>query len=448
MNARFRLRLGATLVLAHSLVCLSPARAHSTNVNDNVALDRAMSVSRQFVAYAPGSLLASTMCVFAERVKHQWLLLLDTKDNWRDPIILVVREREPSERETPTVRLEVFQNEIHLKYQITCLMPPQLDQPSMTAAIVQMLCAEQANRDLETTIAKPTILAPPPPWLVHGFAQSINGQSDVLLAVARRSVEAGRPQSASDLLNTSSLPADPAEQQLFRANARLLTEGLLSLPDGARKMQQFLAELGATKSASNAFAAVYGTDFPKPVTLEKWWSVQQVSRSLALVARDLSAGETSRRLDKILQTTLVERRGKEDKGTAKEVSLDQLRNYYEQPWMGELLQGKLNSLETLRSEAHPLYRPVIEAYIEAVNLLMVQKLSRFRRAMEAADRERATVDQRTKQIADVLDRAERVYASEDVSNQFAGYFQILDKIQSLDEKRHNPISDYLDKFDK
>ncbi len=449
MNVRcVRVRLAAALVFAHGLVCAAPAPAHDTNVAAAVPLNRAESASRQFIAYAPNPLLASAVCVFTERVKQQWLSLLDTPDNWRDPIILLVRQREPSEQAAPAIGVETFQNEIHLKYQITCLLPPALDESTLTAALVKTLCAEWANRQQPTSPAQPYVVAPLPPWLVQGLSQAIGGRPDLLLETARRSVDAGRPQTASDVLATTRLPEDPAELQLFHANAWLLTQGLLSLPDGAHKMRQFLTELGATKSASNAFARVYGTDFPEPVTQEKWWSIEQVSRASAFVAQDLSPEETVRRLDAVLPTALMAIAGNQASGTPWTVPLEDLWRYYEQPWMRQLLQEKLNRLEALRSEAHPLYRPVVENYIEAIDLLMDEKLNRFKRAAAEANRARAAANQRSRRVADYLDRAERIYEPGDVTNSFADYFQTLDQIQSLEEKRHNPISDYLDRFDK
>ena len=46
-----------------------------------------------------------------------------------------------------------------------------------------------------------------------------------------------------------------------------------------------------------------------------------------------------------------------------------------------------------------------------------------------------------------MDQAERVYAPEEFSTVFTGYFRTLDQFQKLEDERRNPISDYLDKFD-
>jgi len=125
-----------------------------------------------------------------------------------------------------------------------------------------------------------------------------------MLSIAQRSVAAGRPQQATGLLGLKALPTDPMERQLFQANSWILTESLLGLPDGSRKLRGFLSELGAQKAASNAFWAVYRQDFPQEIALEKWWSLEQIRRTSVSLAQNLSAEETARQLDAILLTKL------------------------------------------------------------------------------------------------------------------------------------------------
>ena len=50
-------------------------------------------------------------------------------------------------------------------------------------------------------------------------------------------------------------------------------------------------------------------------------------------------------------------------------------------------------------------------------------------------------------IREALDRAEHKYVPAG-TNEFAGFFHELDRLEKLDQQRHNPISDYLDQFDK
>jgi len=65
----------------------------------------------------------------------------------------------------------------------------------------------------------------------------------------------------------------------------------------------------------------------------------------------------------------------------------------------------------------------------------------------AADRDRATVDRKAKQITAYLNQEERIYSPDEFTSLFTGYFETLDQIQTIEKNRHNPISDYLDQFD-
>jgi hypothetical protein len=287
-----------------------------------------------------------------------------------------------------------------------------------------------------------------PLWLVHGTAASIRGRGDLLVAIARRSVAAGRPLGAVDLLNIRRLPSDPAERALFQANAWVFIESLLGLPDGAHKLQRFLREVGAQKVATNAFWTVYREEFPQDAALENWWSRQQASRTSVVVAENLTAQGTAQQLDGILLTKLDPTKGRRGMPHSREMTIDRLWHYYDEPWLREVLEMKINRLGALRGQAHPLYRPVIDRYIDALSWLMRQSTVRFRRGLRKAEAARLAAEKQSRAIAACMDQAERVYAPEEFTRIFTGYFRMLDQFQKLEGERRNPISDYLDEFER
>jgi hypothetical protein len=116
----------AGIVLAQFHAGNADGASSVTNV-----LSSTLSASRQFAAYAENPLLPSALCVYAERVKREWLRRMDAADNWRDPILLVVRTRETAQTNFPPVSMAVFQTDAHLKYQIRCLVPPPLDEAEL-----------------------------------------------------------------------------------------------------------------------------------------------------------------------------------------------------------------------------------------------------------------------------------------------------------------------------
>ena len=67
--------------------------AATAQVTNNAPLRSATSGTGQFIAFAPGPVLPSALCVFAERLKRQWCANLDIADGWHDPIVLVLRDQ-------------------------------------------------------------------------------------------------------------------------------------------------------------------------------------------------------------------------------------------------------------------------------------------------------------------------------------------------------------------
>ena len=443
MNAR---RLGRWLAASVGVLLQAAAVPDACAGATNAPVST-VSASRQFTAYADDRLLPSALCVYAEHVKREWLQRLNVPDNWRDPILLVVRTREQSQTNASPVSMVVFQTDKHLKYQIHCLVPPRIDEARLLATIVEALCSEWANRQQATVRNKAYTMPPVPVWLVHGMAASIQGRQEALLSITQRSVAAGRPPHAEDLLNAKSFPADPMERQMFQANAWVLTESLLGLPDGARKLRDFLSDLGAEKDANNAFWRVYQEDFPQRTTLEKWWSLELIQHTCVALAQNLTAEDTGRQLDAILVTKLSPAEGPGGKPHETDVAIGNLWRYADATWLGDVLRFKINRLGTLRGQAHPFYQPVVDQYIEAVAWLHHGSVSHFRRMVNRAEAARTAAQEQSRRMAAYMDQAERVNAPEDLTKVFTGYFQTLDQFQKFDTERRSPISDYLDKFD-
>jgi hypothetical protein len=201
---------------------------------------RTLSVSRQFAVYAADPLLAASLCTQAERLKHGLLGWLNLPDNWRDPIIVVLTEREDSETNATPVALQVLRTDTHLKYQLYARLP--LDEESMSMAILEALCRELANRDLTVAHPPPINGAKVPLWLMIGLTELLVNPADTPLPLVRRSVVGGHPVALGTILAADKLPGDRAWQQLYRANAWLLVESLATLPGGVARLRRLVLE--------------------------------------------------------------------------------------------------------------------------------------------------------------------------------------------------------------
>ena len=397
----------------------------------NVPLNTASSVSRQFTAYAPGPVLPVALCGFAEHVKHEWLDQLAVADHWHDPIVLVFREALARNAPVNALRLQVAQIGPVLKYEISGWVPPAPEEAALAATIVEALCLEIANRSRPPGSSAWTS-AQIPRWLVHGIAGVIQGEPDRLLAVAHRSATAARPAQMSAVLRVTELPADEVARELFLANAWLLTDSLLRLPNGREKLHQFLTQLRTT---DGAFTKVYQADFADAVVMEKWWSLVLARQATSVIPQDWTAGATAAQLTALLQMP---------DGQA----FNDLYRHADQAWLRDAVVKRVAELEQLLSCAHPLYRPALAAYIEAGRWLVDDNVSRYRRAVARGDQLRQAARRQAEAISVTLDWAEQQYTTGSPSNVWTGYFQTIDQLESLKREHHDPISDYLDQFDK
>jgi len=411
-----------------AIAALTVAAAHA---GTNAPLRSATSGTGQFTAYAPGPVLPAALCVFAEHLNHHWRDSLAITDRGHDPIILVLRDQIATNAPA-NVTLNIIQIGPVLKYEIGCRLSPPPDEPTLAAAVIEALCLELANRDRPANPAMPWHSAQIPLWLIRGLAGTLADRNDWLQNVARRSATAARPPAARDLLRATVLPVDEVDRDLFLANTWLLTDSLLRLPGGPGKLRQFLSEL---RTADNAFAKVYQSDFPDDLALEKWWSLVQARLVTVIVPQDLTAGETAQRLDALLVF-------------AGGVPFTDLSRQFDAAWLKRDLPGRINELAVLLSRAHPLYRPVLAAYIDAGHQLVDGNISRYRRAVASAEELRLAVHRQTLTISAALDIAEATYASGVSSNVWQGYFRTIEQLEDFERHRHDPIGDYLDKFDK
>ena len=416
-----------------------PAAADPTNT-----LARGVSITHQFVAYAPDELLPHAICVFAEQVKREWNNLLDQSAPWRDPIVILVDQQPAGGERSPSLSVAI--TDLHLKYQITWLVPPALEHQRFLQILLEALAAELANRDEVVVRHRPYQTAPIPAWLVTGLARSIQGRDERLMQAARRSLDGGHPQTAFDLLT-----ATPAESttgdELFEANAWMFTEALLGLPQGRLKLRNYLGALGSTKSVTNAFWKVYGAEFADEKAVERWWALQLTSRTATVVAQNLTAAETARRLAGILATQLTVTTST-GQGEQLAVPLQELGRYADQAWLPPAIADKRQRLEILHSQAGPTLRPAIARYLEALDWLQARQLPRYRRAVALADKTRAAAVVQAEQITAYLDEAEAQHNPVDLRAGFQSLFETLAKVERLEKRRRNPISDYLDAFDR
>lgn len=421
-----------------ALIVLVVALASNAPGQTNTASRLVVNSAGQFTVHTPDAVWSSVLCVLATQVKREWLRRLELPDKWRDPIVLVLAERPATAASVPGMWQETFRSELHLKFQIQLRFPPALEQTQVVSVLVEALCREYANRAREFPRQPPFAITETLPWLTEGLAQSIAGDPEQLLPVLRRSVNGGCPPSAQDLMSARSVPSEPGDRLRFHAHAWALVEGLLSLPKGSEKLCQLICQ-------PEMLAEIYRWQFQDDAAREKWWSLLLAERAAVMQAEDRTAAETSRQIAEILPSKLQMRLP--DAVAEAPVAFANLGRYTDKDWLMPLVRDKLARLASLRGMAHPSYSEAIDRYIAALECLTPRQVSRFPNETKRAQRAHAAADEQTRKLSAYVDQVERTHTPPDRAavRQQLKVFQVIQETNIL---RRDPISDYVDKFDR
>lgn len=402
-------------------------------------------MSKQITVFADDQGFAAGLATFADKIKDRLLAKLTMRDEWRAPVIVVVRNQTNTEgRAEASLRSSVYQSERSLKYQITCVVPPPVNGEQFVRELVQVLCAEIANRD---TPARSVQLAVPPLWFTEGLTQNLLGDvREIELDLVERAMNSRPGVSLKTFINEEQPPPAGIERELFKAKCKLLVRGLLVLQDGPRRSQQFLLSLHPGISWWTAFEANYVEAMKDAVTAEEWWAAQLKRRSAPSPFNRLTAAETDTRLARLLTMEAIHRDPKSGREEARKISWLQLRDYLEVPGTKEMIEDRIRQLENLELIGHQSYLPAIVLYIEALNHVRLERFRLLGATLKEAEAALKTTRAQSAQITESLDKLEAQQMNRDLLFLYRDYFQTFDQIKAIESTRDNAIKDYIDKF--
>jgi hypothetical protein len=410
---------------------------------------QATSASRQFVVACDSPLRASSICAFAERVKRSWAREFQVSEKWRTRVVVVVQPGgERAGEGGRNVRIEAINSAMGPFYRIVCQEPPTLDDQALMPLIVRALCADLVQEEPRNFQSATRSLEAVPWWMISGLTDLIGEQDSIMRPWIHKSLVAGHQLPAGTVMAREALPSLPVDHERYRAHAWLLTHGLLSLSDGPQRFVAFMGELTKGTPWEKALVAMYPTEFPDRTALEKWWALLLVSRSSAMEARSLTFEETGQQLDSILGMTLLFRDDHDQVVDRSTVGVADWWRYNDELWLKPVLTERVAQLTLLRSQGHPLFEPVLARYIESLQWLYAESTTRFGRVLRKAQAERSEIAAQYRAIQRHLDAFEQTTPDAAQPPSYRGYFETLQKIDGLENKRRNPISDYLDRFDQ
>jgi hypothetical protein len=410
----------ARFVLLTSLLAVAPAMRAA-------APERSISVSRQFIVYGTDVRIRGAICDVAEQTKRDLLRATDQRDEWATPIVINAQYPQANLPETPRTALSFSQTGFGLKLQLDLTIASDLSRPEVRRELLRAVVLEMMYR-ARPNVAPGTDYSSPPDWLLEGIATQ---QSEIELAATdllAAPVAAQKILPLTDFLNQRPNLLDAPGRALYRAYSFALVQLLTQSPEGPHRLAKFIADLPA---ASNDPLADLQKHFPELSgsggNFEKAWTTQIARLSVPRPYQLLSAAETERLLNAILEETwqLSEFAKWEKRSNAKSV-----------------LNGLTHELRTLATRANPSYRPIVSEYTAITTLLAAGKRKGISQRLERLIASRKTLTRQMRGIDDYMNWFEAT-KGRGLSGAFTDYMKAVET-SSRPESRRDPISVYLD----
>ena len=132
-------------------------------------------------------------------------------------------------------------------------------------------------------------------------------------------------------------------------------------------------------------------------------------------------------------------------GTKKTFTVGEFEQFRKLPKARAAMAARQNAVVSLNAQAHVLFRPVLSEYEEVFSLLARGKTRRIAERLAAVERYRATVSHRMGEIADYLNWYEATQLGTR-SNAFDGYLKAVNVLSREEDRRSDPVTQYLDRL--
>lgn len=434
---------------------------------------RAITFSGQIHVFCQDQTMASLLAAFCEDVRERLAKRVGDIGPWRAPVVVAVRQRPAGSAvampgETGKLRSSVVTVSGFLRFQIDMEAPPPVDTGEFTRMLAGTLLAEMCNRNLGK-VAPGQTLARVPPWLVWGLVNRITeGAREATLREVKRAVEQGGLPTYAEITAAEAPQGDAA---LHRACCELLVEALETQLDGRKRMRQFVFGLKPGVPWETTMAEVFGGGFAYRPGVEKWWALFASRAAGMIVPQTQSWTESRQRLEQALSSedaelTAVLATGKLPDGFA-------ARSAQEPGKLADALMPVQMRLLTLAPLAHPLYRPAITAYLDAIAVLGRKvrvrenfwdeagawfdkttggdrkRVRRFQNTLQRAVAERQRADKSGEAMATYIGSVEAAAHPEEVTRRFGNFFRSNPPPggDGVARKPTTPVADYLDKVE-
>jgi len=349
------------------------------------------------------------LAVVCERIKGNILLTLNQKDEWKGSVFVRIY---PAQTYLDPVWVNAQYSDKGWMYYVD--FPSVIEMNRLIRAVVGVVLQEIADRRAGS---KPAEL---PPWLPPAFALNVylTAPDIVLMERFTKKVRVERVTNPINLIKRHIISITPltwdelswptiealmdnSTTNQYSLCSYIFMREVLRLPDGVKKMKEFLTILPARWNWQVAFIEAFKPHFYSMRDVEKWWSVTIASITGRTGVKTLTYDESLKKLEAILNSPLKIPTGNTNTNNLIiKLPLQQVITQYSYSQHKQILKEKISELSVLRQNSHPAITRLVDDYKEALQIY----LDRRYRSSFGSDLPPFTSDSPKLAIKDILNR--------------------------------------------
>jgi hypothetical protein len=395
--------------------------------------EHSISPSRQFVIYGGDPKVRGAISGLAEQTKSNFLGLLRQRDDWKTPVVVNLQPQQANVPEIPPADLRFSQTGFGIKLQLDLTISKNVDVSLVERELLRAILLEMIYRK-QPHITAGAVLVEPPDWLIDGALALAPERDHGPLTDAVANTE--KPLPLERFLRQQAKLLDYTGRTLYRAYAFALVQMLLDGKNGGTQLAKYVDHL--SDSSSDPMADLKA-QFPLLANdAERTWQLALNGLKSLQTFRLLTFAESERRLDELLRLKISE-----PNKPVKMVRLDELAQH-------KLSAGEKLALDQLKRDllflipqTNPVLRPIGREYQEIAALLARGKRRGVPKHLSRLEVTRQQLAARMSEIDDYLNWFEATQMNSGSGN-FTGYLKAVDQSQLPAQRRHDPLSVYVD----
>ena len=270
---------------------------------DKLPITSSTSTSRQFIVHGKVFETRSAMSTRCEEVSQEVRKVLNDKEPWVLPIVVVLNTGEDAAKSKglpiSTTISELSFGGFHL--QVTINEGAGLKAEDLRKELVRALLAERILRNhqkIETPKGRLLL----PDWIMTGVLHALDFRaSPAPSAMFATLFRSGKIYGIEEIIEASPVEMDTLSRTIYETSCCALVLALVDQPSGPQNLNKFLNSLASDpRSERELLSAAFPNFASSASSLNKWWSLQLAALANPGVSEPLTAAESLKAIEEAI----------------------------------------------------------------------------------------------------------------------------------------------------